>query len=117
MIITPLAHDGRQQAEKQSDSIVIPERRRDKRTEIDCPASLYLLSEDSGPLPTQIVDVSVSGMEIETNSPLKPGALVRMNVPGSLILGEVVWCNGEGLHYSAGIRIEHSLVNLTQIPT
>ena len=114
-MITPETHIGPPLAETKLDSIVSSERRSEDRIETNYPASLSLLSEDSGAIPTLIVEISGSGLKIELNLPLEPGALVRVNHQDSLLLGEVVWCSGDRVPYLAGIRIEHSLLNLTRI--
>ena len=115
MITNPAAQVGLPRIERKLDSAVTLERRREKRFEVDCQTTLYVISEDSDSVPIRIVDISGSGMKIEIDSPLKPGMLVKVSLPEALLLGEVVWCSGESAPYRAGIRIEHSLLNLTQV--
>jgi hypothetical protein len=115
MIINPTAHFGLSQTKQRIDPGVTRERRREERVEVDCSTTLYVISEDSDSIPIRIVDISGSGMKIEMEAPLRPGILVKVNLPDSLLLGEVVWSSGESAPYCAGIRIEHSLLNLTRV--
>ena len=82
------------------------EGRSELRLPIDLPATLRV-SGDSAQLSVQVVDMSTSGMGIESRVMLPVGAKVCINLEQGLAFGEIRFCRekGEGV-YLAGFRIE-----------
>jgi hypothetical protein len=57
----------------------------------------------------RIVDVSKSGLRIETVLPELQGASVRVHFNDVFVIGEVRFCVEAGEHYQIGIRIDSAL--------
>jgi hypothetical protein len=78
-----------------------------------------LLEGSADRMPGVITDVSGGGMRIVLDGPL-PNALamdapVRVDLPDSMVLGEVCYCQRHGDGFAIGIQMQHSLLNLAEL--
>jgi hypothetical protein len=85
------------------------EKRREPRYELTEIASMVALSltEDES-LEARTLDVSKSGLKLRVNRMLKPGMPVEVRWPGSVVFGEIRYCNESApRQFEAGIHVEH----------
>lgn len=96
------------------------ERRSEDRLSVNQPVRLTVLEEtssQSAPIEATITNLSPSGFQIFTSTPVAPGSAIRVDLPldgkKALLLGEVRYCQREGARYGLGVNLEHSILDLT----
>jgi PilZ domain len=57
----------------------------------------------------RIVNISGRGMRLLINTQVPAGAAIRVDVDGSLLLGEVAYCYADGEQYAVGLQLEQAL--------
>ena len=57
----------------------------------------------------RIVNVSGRGMRLRINARVPVGAAIRVDVDGSLLLGEVAYCQADGEFFAVGLQLEQAL--------
>ncbi len=83
------------------------EKRREARYPCNDPAQVRRLSGDTGLVPGIVLDISRSGMRVETRVQLQRAAGVEVILPGNaIVLGEVRYSRRVAQSYHAGILIE-----------
>jgi anti-sigma factor RsiW len=83
------------------------EQRQELRFPTEAPAVLrYINPVRDNRLPAQVLDVSRSGLKIETREFILPGTLVLIRARRMQIFGEVRYCVCGESGFRAGIRIE-----------
>ncbi len=58
-------------------------------------------------LEVQILNVSRSGMQLQSTKSLDPGMMVKIRVKNVVAFGEVRYCSFAGIGYHIGIKIEN----------
>ena len=92
------------------------ERRREYRVPTKEPVLITLLGPPGGPpMQSTITDLSGSGLKVLSPRPLPCGALVRVEGPNRLMLGEVLRSLPEGDSFIIGIMVKHALHSLTDL--
>ena len=66
----------------------------------------------TGVCSARIVERSAYGLRIETDEPIAPSTLVRLDLADSLLFGEVAWCAKVGDRHQIGLKIEESLQHI-----
>jgi anti-sigma factor RsiW len=83
------------------------EQRHELRFPTEAPAVLrYINPVRADRSPAQVLDVSRSGLKIETHEFVSPGTLVLIRVQRMQVFGEVRYCICGETGFRAGIRIE-----------
>jgi hypothetical protein len=85
------------------------ERRREARVPAAQPMQLTLLGGAPRSVAGVVVNFSSWGMRILLPEPVASGAPVRVDLDGSLYLGEVCYCQPELGQYSVGVAVEQAL--------
>jgi hypothetical protein len=54
-------------------------------------------------------------MSLRLGQRVPPGTALRIDLPDSMLLGEVIYCRAEGEDWYAGIELEHALFSLNEL--
>lgn len=79
--------------------------RTEPRVPVDLTTKLQILGSPT-PIPIRVVDLSPSGIGLETPIPVTVGSRAVVSLGHSTVMGEIRHCARSGMHYRAGIRIE-----------
>jgi PilZ domain len=92
------------------------ERRRHPRFAVQDTVRLTLLSEDGRSGDARIVDISVTGVRIESLLAFHPGSLIKVEWKDTLMLGEVLYCQrgGDGLNV-LGVELTRALYGMAEL--
>lgn len=86
------------------------DRRREKRDRVDEPVLVTILSDgQSVPIQARVLDMSGKGLKIGFPQPVKVGAPIKIERPGELWLGEVIYVRQGAEGYQIGIEIDQAL--------
>ena len=86
------------------------DRRREQRRQIKERVLITLLGPPWGPpIHGTIFDLSGSGLRILLSRPLPCGALVKLEGPHRLMMGEILRSDPEGDSFAIGVRVEQSI--------
>jgi hypothetical protein len=86
------------------------ERRREPRTVVNMPVLVTELDPPGQP-PERglLINVSKNGMLVRISHSMNSGALLKVQTPDILTLGEVVRCQPEGDAFDVALALRHSL--------
>ncbi len=90
------------------------DRRFNQRISSDLPVRLTQL-DDGVELSGQVQDLSDSGICGLFNQPLPPGALVKLEILGLTLYGDIVYSNPEDDVFRTGIFVEPALLDSSNI--
>jgi len=85
------------------------ERRSVPRYPANEPARVTVLGDTNRALAGRMVNLSGRGMRLLLDQDVPVGVPVRVDVDGTILLGEVCYCAMEGNSYCVGIDLEHAL--------
>jgi hypothetical protein len=85
------------------------DRRHIPRFDIDQPVSVKRLDLPGPFIPGRLVNFSAQGTRMILEAKVPPGALVRVEWGGTVLLGEVIYCNAEGNEFAAGLELEDAI--------
>ena len=85
------------------------ERRPERRYPADEPVTVTILGGENCVISGRVVNLSGKGMRLVLEREAPIGAPVRVDVDGTILLGEVCYCAREGNSYYAGLELEHAL--------
>ena len=88
------------------------EQRRDLRYESGQPVEVTLLGEPETRIQGRIRNVSGRGVGIEVGQPVRIGTALRIDIPDTMLLGEVMYCRQDPAGYYLGVELEHALHGL-----
>jgi hypothetical protein len=85
-------------------------RRREERTVVNMPVLVTEL-DPPGQAPQRglLIDVSKNGMLVRISHRMNSGALLKVQTPDLLTLGEVVRCQPDGDAFDVALALRHSL--------
>ena len=89
--------------------------RREPRIEANQSVRITILGGPEIQFPARIKNVSVCGVGLELQSPIKAGAAIRIDVEDGLLLGEVIFCREDAESFFAGVELEHALWGLADL--
>jgi hypothetical protein len=84
-------------------------RRQEPRFELDQPVTVKNLQQPEALILGRLVNFSAQGTRVILEQELHPGTLVRVEWGGTILLGEVVYCQPQGSEFAAGIELEDAL--------
>ncbi len=90
-------------------------RRREPRIECDQPVSLTNLEDPGVSVPGRIVNFSAAGTRMLLSCQVRPGTLVKVELEGTILLGEIIYCSPEGGEFAVGLKLEDALYELEMI--
>jgi hypothetical protein len=96
-------------------AVRIPDQRRTERRELAQVATVSTMGTPQRVLTGEIRNLSEGGTQVWLEEPLPPFALVKVEYDDNLLLGEVVYCQADGIGWLVGFRIEHGLFGLTTL--
>ncbi len=85
------------------------EYRRDPRFLANQPVSVTDLESSSPPQHGELADFSNLGVRLLVPCRLSPGTAVKVQWAGTLLLGEVIYCNQAEGGFHTGLRLEDAL--------
>ncbi len=85
------------------------ERRSEPRYPADEPAKVTILGSEPCVISGRVVNLSGKGMRLMLEREAPVGAPVRVDVDGTILLGEVCYCARQGNSFCAGLELEHAL--------
>lgn len=83
--------------------------RSEPRFPTDEPVKVTVLGDSKVEIDGRIVNVSGRGMRLRINARVPVGAAIRVDVGGSVLLGEAAYCQADGDAYAAGLQLEQAL--------
>jgi hypothetical protein len=86
------------------------ERRLDQRWPANLDVTLTDLADPQHRTGGQIVDVSHSGVRIQTPLRVDPGAIIKLEVADCALFGHVIHCRDDGGLYEIGIEVARVLI-------
>jgi PilZ domain len=89
--------------------------RRETRFPTNQPVKVVVFGSPDLHLEGRIQNVSGRGMSLQVGQQLAPGTAVRIDLPNSILLGEVIYCRAEGEDWNAGVELEHALFSLSEL--
>ena len=84
-------------------------RRREPRFEIDQPVTVKNLEQPGPVILGHLLNFSAQGTRILLEHEISPGTLVKVEWGGTILLGEVVYCQPQGSEFAAGLELEDAL--------
>lgn len=63
----------------------------------------------------RVKNTSGRGLGLMTATPVPPGAAVRIELEGAVVLGEAIYCRGERDGHFIGVELDQVLVGLTEL--
>lgn len=79
------------------------------------PVRLKWLSEPPVELDAFIDNMSGQGMRLIVDREIPIGAAIRIDLPDSMLLGEVCYRERVGRQFAVGVKLQHSLANLARV--
>jgi hypothetical protein len=89
--------------------------RREARFQIDQAVEVVVFGSPDQHMQGNIHNASGRGIGLRLTQPLAAGATLKINLPDSILLGEVIYCREEAEGWYAGIELEHALFSLTEL--
>lgn len=84
-------------------------RRREPRFEVNQRVTVTDLEKPGCVLPGMLANFSAKGIQLILDENLRPGAMVKVEWGGTILLGEIMYCTRQGLHFAAGLELEDAL--------
>lgn len=91
------------------------EKRSEPRFDENRPVSVTVLREPQRELAGRIVNLSGRGMRIAVDAPVAAREPVKLEWDGTLLLGEVCYCEESGGAYALGLHLEHALFDTHEL--
>ncbi len=89
--------------------------RSEPRHETDQNIQVTVLGRSELKITGQIVNLSGKGARLMLGAPIPIGTAVKIEWNQTLLLGEVCYCRPEAGGFSAGVELEHALLNTTEL--
>jgi hypothetical protein len=84
-------------------------RRREPRFETDQLVSVTNLEQPGLPVLGRLVNFSARGTKMRLSSEIRPGTMVKVDLGGTILLGEIIYCKSQGQEFAAGMELEDAL--------
>jgi hypothetical protein len=91
------------------------EQRSEPRFDENRPVRVTVLREPQRELAGRIENVSGRGMRIALDQPVPGREVVKLEWDGTLLLGEVCYCEREPGGYGVGVKLEHALFDTHEL--
>jgi hypothetical protein len=88
------------------------EQRRDARYEGGQMVAVTLLGEQETRIEGRIRNISGRGLGLEVGQSVGIGTALKVEIPDSILLGEVMYCRQDPAGYYLGVQLEHALYGL-----
>jgi len=89
--------------------------RREPRFEANQSIWITLFGEPDIRLPALIKNVSSRGIGLELQGPVAIGTALKFEADDALLLGEVIYCRGDGDSFYVGVELEQALCGLMDL--
>jgi hypothetical protein len=93
------------------------EQRREPRIQDNQPAWITIYGPVDTRIPARVRNLSGRGVGLEVGQPVAVGSAVKIELPDSLLLGEVIYCRQAAQLFHVGLELDqavNSLVALSQ---
>ncbi len=84
-------------------------RRREPRFETDQLVSITNLEQAGLPVLGRLINFSASGTRMRIASEIRPGTMVKVDLGGTILLGEIIYCHPQGQEFAVGLELEDAL--------
>ncbi len=84
-------------------------RRREPRFDILQPVTVTNLDRAGMPLLGHLVNFSATGTRLILDQEIRPGAMVKIEWGGTILLGEIIYCFQQGKEFAVGLELEDAL--------
>ena len=91
--------------------LLLMDRRIESRFHVDESVQVTVLDQTQPVVAGRLVNLSGKGMRLSLDSEVPVGAPVRVDMDGTMLLGEVCYCYPEGATWALGLRLEHALTH------
>lgn len=88
--------------------VLAMDQRSEPRYPVVGPAKVTVLGNNPTEIHGSIVNLSGKGMRILLEAAVPAGSAVRIDVDGTVLLGEICYCQPEGFCYAAGFELEQA---------
>jgi len=85
------------------------DQRSEPRFSVDEPVRVTVLKGEHAVISGRVANLSGRGMRLLIDAEVPVGALIRVDVDGSMLLGEVCYCCHEAEKWALGLQMEHAL--------
>ena len=96
-------------------AVRIPDQRQTERRDLAHVATVSTMGTPQRVLSGEIRNLSEGGTQVWLEESLPAFTLVKVEYDDNLLLGEVVYCQADGIGWLVGLRIEHGLFGLTAL--
>ncbi len=91
--------------------LLLMDRRSESRFQTDEPVQVTVLGQTQPVVAGRLANLSGKGMRLLLESPVPVGAPIRVDMDGTMLLGEVCYCYPEGAKWAIGLQLEHALTH------
>jgi hypothetical protein len=91
------------------------DKRREPRFQVDQPVVLTILTEPQTRLDAVVKNASGRGLGLLSSCPVPAGAPLRIEIDGSIVLGESIYCREDRDGHFIGVELDQVLVGLTEL--
>jgi hypothetical protein len=84
-------------------------RRREPRFESDQPVAVTNLEQPGTPLMGRLVNFSAGGTRMVLDREVPLGTMVKVELGGTILLGEIIYCSRQGKEFAVGLELEDAL--------
>ncbi len=85
------------------------DRRVQPRISSDEVAQVTVFGDKTQQVSGRVANLTGRGMQLIVSRSIPPGTALSIDTPDRLYMGEVVYCNCEGLSYRVGVEVEQAL--------
>jgi hypothetical protein len=89
--------------------------RSEPRFGVDKPVTVVLLGVSPDRLYGKVKNIASKGLALEMPVPVRPGAALKIELPDAMVLGEAVYCRGEGSTWLVGVKLDQVLCGLASL--
>jgi hypothetical protein len=89
--------------------------RREVRIQVNQSVTITIFGEPDIVISARVRNISGKGIGLELQNPVPPGAVLKVELPDALLLGEVIYCRKDEASHYAGVELEHSLCGLGEL--
>ena len=83
--------------------------RSESRPRVAGPLEVIVLGQRDVPIPGQVATLSGEELRLLLKTAVHPGAAVRIDVDGTVLLGEVCYCMPEEGAHAVGVHLQHAI--------
>jgi hypothetical protein len=91
------------------------EQRREPRFQTDQAIVVTIMGDPEIRMDARVKNASGRGLGLMVGAAVTPGAAIRIEIDDSIVLGEAIYCRGEGGGHFVGVELDQVLVGLMEL--